>query len=403
MKIILYLFVLLLANLFSINNSYAQELGAKDCINAIPLLNWGSITYASSEGEGDILSEINSTSSCLSSGERNVAWFTFYTTSDGLVSFTIIPTCDNADYDFAVFDITYYGCEGISTHPELEVSCNFSGSTFPTSETGANGGINPQDEPLIQAEAGRIYVLVVNNFSGQGMCDYSIIFDGSTAQLGNFNEIIGHVNFDSNDTCGDGIELPIDNQKINILDQNGELVGLAYTNENGVYDAYLPPGQTSVTVTLDEVNNPFVPTCFPEVQNVTFTSDTGQSVINIDFALRSSQNCTEYDFEYTVPFFRRCFATTNYVNITNIGTTSSALDFTLTYSSNQTYPISASVPFENIGNNTFLFHAPAINLFQELIVTIRDTTTCESILGSVVCVEGALLITNDCINEITMH
>ncbi|HPH83505.1 MAG TPA: T9SS type A sorting domain-containing protein [Flavobacteriales bacterium] len=397
MKLVHYLFFLLLANLLTLNNSNAQELGAKDCMNAIPLENWETITYYSSEGEGDVFGEINTTSSCLTTGERNVAWFIFYTTSDGLVSFTIIPSCDLADYDFAVFDITNHGCSAIATNPELQISCDFSGSMFPTSSTGANNGTNDQDEPAIQAEAGRIYVLVVNNFSGVNMCGYSINFEGSTAQLGNFSEVIGHVNYDSNDSCGDGIELPIDNQKINILNQNGDPVGLTYTNETGWYNAFIPPIQNSVTLALDEVHFPFASTCFPAEQIV--TTDTSQSVITVDFALRSTQSCTEYDFEYTVPFFRRCFSTTNFVNITNRGTTSSALDFTLTYPTDQIYPLSASVPFENIGNNTYLFHAPAINLFQELIVTILDTTTCENILGSFACVEGQLLTTNDCLDE----
>ncbi len=383
----------------SAQHIYAQQIGAKDCINAVPLINWETISYASTPDEGDILNEIDNASSCLNSGEQNSSWFIFYTTSSGIISFNIIPTCDNADYDFAVFDITEHGCSGIAIYPEMEVSCNFSGSTFPTSATGANGGNNPQDEDVIQAQAGRIYVLLVNNFSGANMCHYSINFSGSTAQLGGFNEIMGRILYDSNDICGDGIETPVHHQRVNITDENDVLIGYSYSQPDGIYRAFLDSGQATVRVSLDDVAIPFEPACFPAQQQVTFTSDTAQVIANIDFALRANEICSQYNFEYTVPFFRRCFKTTATVQIANLGSTSAELDFVLRYPSDQIYPVSASVPFESIGNNTYLFHAPSIAPMQQLFVSVLDTATCENQLGSLICVEGELLEANSCNNE----
>ena len=399
MKIILNFIIALTLLAFNVEDIYAQQPGAKDCVDAIPLLTWETTTYSSVAGEGVVLNEVNYSMSCLSSGERNSSWFKFYTTGDGLVNFNINPSCGDADYDFAVFDITNLGCAGIATNAEVEVSCNFSGSTFPTPATGANGGPFNQDEPPIAAETGRIYVLLVNSFTGQNFCDYTLDFSGSTAQLGNFNEVIGHVNYDFNDVCGDGIESPGHNQRINLINESGDMVGYSYSNEDGGYNAYLPSGETSVSVVLAEVLTPFEPSCFPSQQTVTFSSDTGQIVANVDFAIRPTQLCSQYDFDYTALLFRRCFSTTNSVRISNLGTTNLAMDFTLTYPSEQVFPLSASVPFENIGNNTYLFHAPPIDVFQQLIVSISDTTTCENQLGSFICVEGELLNANDCYDE----
>jgi uncharacterized repeat protein (TIGR01451 family) len=392
--------LLIVLSILSLNvkNINAQQLGAKDCFEAIPLLNWETITYGSSGGEGIDSMEVNNSTSCLSSGERNSSWFVFYTSSDGLVSFSIIPECEFADYDWAVFDITEVGCAGIATDPMAEVSCNFSGSTFPSS-TGANGGPNPQDEPPIQAEAGRIYVLLVNNFSGDNMCGYSINFGGTTAQLGEFNEVIGNVNYDNNDICGDGIEMPVHNQRINVLNENNELISSAYSREDGSYNAYLAPGQGSISVEIAEITEPFEASCFPASQTIVFNSDTGTTITNIDFAIRPTQICDQYIFDYSALFFRRCFSTTSFVRIANRGTTNSPVDFTLTYPSYQVYPLWASIPYDSLGNNVYLFHAPSIETFQEINVSILDTATCANQLNSFICVEGALVNNNNCIEE----
>ena len=399
MKFIQKLLIVFSIFSFSIKDIDAQQLGAKDCFEAIPLLNWETITYGSSVGEGVFTDEVNGGTSCLNSGETNSSWFIFYTTTAGLVRFNIIPECDNADYDWAVFDITELGCSGIATNSELQVSCNFSGSTFPTSSTGANGGSNPQDEPPIQAEEGRIFVLLVNNFSGANLCGYSINFGGSTAELGNFNEVVGNVKYDNNDVCGDGIEMHVHNQRINLLNENNELISLAYSRENGSFNAFLPPGQGSISVVMPDIPEPFEPSCFPSQQLTTFNSDTGGVVVNADFAIRSTQICNQYDFDYLALFFRRCFSTTSFVKIANRGTTNSPVDFTLTYPSDQVYPLSASIPFESLGNNVYLFHAPVIEIFQEINISILDTTTCDIQLNSFVCVEGALVNANNCIEE----
>lgn len=310
-----------------------------------------------------------------------------------------MPTCDNADYDWAVFDITNYGCEGIAIYPETEVACNFSGSTFPTAKTGANNGLNPQDEEAITVETGRIYALLVNNFPGVYLCNYTLDFTGSTAQLGTFNQVMGVVNYDVNDDCGDEIEVPANNQKVLITDGNNNLVSYGYTQPDGFYIAYLPIGTYSFNVALDEVMPPFESSCFPEVQQINFSQDTGETISNVNFAISAIEECSQYNIEHSAMFFRRCFTTPSTVHISNLGNTLSELDFILRYPSDQVYPLDATFPFDSLGNNEYLFHVPEIAWFQDLYITIYDTATCENVLNDNVCIEAKLVEPNTCIND----
>lgn len=96
--------------------------------------------------------------------------------SGGRFGFNIVPKCPDADYDWALFDLTNATCADITTNPSLLVSCNYRGATFPTPTTGMNDGPNPQDEDMINVTAGKVYALIVNNFSGIGQCGYVLDF-----------------------------------------------------------------------------------------------------------------------------------------------------------------------------------------------------------------------------------
>jgi uncharacterized repeat protein (TIGR01451 family) len=385
---------------FSIEKISAQQVGAKDCFEAITLSNINTSTFINSVGEGIYTDEINPAASCLSTGEQNSAWFKFNVASSGLLFFNLIPQCTNfVDLDWAVYDITNGGCEAIATNYLTEVSCNFSSNTFPPI-TGANGGDGAQDEPPIVVSDGMTLVLLVNNFSGNiENCEYLIDLSNSTAQLGNFNKISGAVNYDINDVCDDEFQVPVHNQRIDLLNENNEIIGTTYSNEDGNYNITIPSGPGLISVKIADTSEPFEPSCFPSQSTAFFTSDSLLSINNVDFALRAAQICTQYDFEYTPLFFKRCSTNVNFARIANRGTTSSPIDFTLTYPSDQVYPISSSIPFENFGSNKYLFHAPAIDINQELIVSIQDTTTCQYPFNSIICVEGELVNTNNCINE----
>jgi gliding motility-associated-like protein len=173
----------LTVSLLAIGNAYAQTPLSGDCLGAYTVCAISYNQPLSFQGEGNYLGEINSASSCLTSGERNNSWYIITVQTPGTFGFNIIPNCDNADYDWALFDLTNSTCADIATDPTLQVGCDFSGSTFPTSVTGMNGGGNPQDEPMINVVAGNVYALNINNFSGQGQCGYQLDLSVSTAGI----------------------------------------------------------------------------------------------------------------------------------------------------------------------------------------------------------------------------
>ncbi len=180
-KFQLGLLLLLCSLTFSKVSAQAPQAG--DCLGAYTVCAISYNQALSFQGEGNYLGEINTLSSCLTSGERNNSWYIITVQTPGTFGFNIIPNCDNADYDWALFDLTNSTCADIATDPTLQVGCDFSGSTFPTSVTGMNNGLNPQDEAMINVAAGNVYALNINNFSGLGQCGYQLNMAISTAGI----------------------------------------------------------------------------------------------------------------------------------------------------------------------------------------------------------------------------
>lgn len=155
---------------------------AGDCLGAFTVCELNYNQPSSFTGVGNYANEINTVSSCLSSGESNNAWYIITVQTPGMFGFNILPNCEAADYDWAVFNLTNASCADIATDPTLEFSCNFSGSSAPPT-TGMNGGGNPQDEEMLGVAAGEIFALVINNFSGNNQCGYILDFSLSTAGI----------------------------------------------------------------------------------------------------------------------------------------------------------------------------------------------------------------------------
>ena len=172
--------LLVLINLIFSQHAFSQVPLPGDCLGAYTVCSISFNQTASFNGEGNYLGEVNS--SCVTSGERNNAWYIINVQTPGLFGFNIIPNCNN-DYDWALYNLTNATCADIATDPTLEVGCDFNGSTVPAAITGMNDGPNPQDEPRITVAAGDVYALLVNNFSGLNQCGYQLDLSLSTAGI----------------------------------------------------------------------------------------------------------------------------------------------------------------------------------------------------------------------------
>ncbi|MDQ3045964.1 MAG: hypothetical protein M3R27_00325, partial [Bacteroidota bacterium] len=129
--------------------------------------------------------------SCLSSGERNVVWYTIPINANGILRFDIVPndfvpaTETETDYDFGVWKLgATVTCATIASGASLPLRCNYSGlgvtglngvSDAPGSLSAAVcptcGAYNPDPtydfayDNTIAVNAGETYLLAVSNFS----------------------------------------------------------------------------------------------------------------------------------------------------------------------------------------------------------------------------------------------
>lgn len=159
----------------------------QNCIGAIPVCQNYFCQESSFSGVGSITNEINTSLSCLSSGEKNDSWYTFTVQQSGNLSFLITPNTITNDYDWAVYNLTNANCSQIATNSALQVSCNFSSTS---GSTGPNGGSTSNSQgaggtrynAVIPVTTGQTYVINVSNYSSS-QAGYTLDFSASTAVI----------------------------------------------------------------------------------------------------------------------------------------------------------------------------------------------------------------------------
>jgi hypothetical protein len=145
----------------------------QNCSDAIPVCAQ-TYTQSTSYTGGGTISEVKNC--CLKSGEKNSVWYVFTTQTAGNFGFTINTV---KDYDFAIYDITTMGCEGVPTAtPNV---CNYSSTKGQTGLVA--GGLASNAEPatglpfcgLYAVAAGKTYVLIISNYTGDAT-GYTLTF-----------------------------------------------------------------------------------------------------------------------------------------------------------------------------------------------------------------------------------
>lgn len=175
-------YALALACIMSItlSSARAQSPGPQDCIEAIPICGTSYVNNTIYTGVGSIPNEINALNSCLLTGERNDAWYILNITSNGNLSFSIIPNTPSENYDWAVYDLTSANCSDIFNNPSLEISCNYNATP---GTTGPNGLMGAQNEPVIPVSAGQTFVINLSSYSAINQSGYTIDLSSSTASV----------------------------------------------------------------------------------------------------------------------------------------------------------------------------------------------------------------------------
>ena len=114
----------------------------------------------------------DNTSSCFLTGDPGAHWYEFAPLSSGNLCFTITPN-GNANYDFAMFDVTF-GCPG------FELTCNNDPSSAVVTGLGCAG---PSCGVCQFVNAGSTYAILVSRAS-PGAIGFTLDFSGTTALLG---------------------------------------------------------------------------------------------------------------------------------------------------------------------------------------------------------------------------
>lgn len=161
---------------------------AQDCKNAIPIC---SNTYNQNTNYTGIgsFNELNATNQgCLTTGENNSVWYIINISNAGTFTFTLSPNT-NADYDFALYDITDKSCQDIANGLS-PIRCNYASlanssaggitglnTSSGTASIGANG---PSFSSAVNAYVGQTLLLLVNNNSAS-ITGYTLNFNGSAS------------------------------------------------------------------------------------------------------------------------------------------------------------------------------------------------------------------------------
>lgn len=144
----------------------------QDCSGAIAVCAQTYSQSASYTGSGSI-SEVKN--NCLQSGEKNSVWYVFSTQTAGNFGFTINTV---KDYDYAIYDITTMGCQGVPT--ASPVVCNYSSTKGATGMSASGTGTTQSASgvpfcALLAVTAGKTYALIISNYTSDAT-GYTLTF-----------------------------------------------------------------------------------------------------------------------------------------------------------------------------------------------------------------------------------
>ena len=170
---------------------------------------------------------------------------------------------------------------------------------------------------------------------------------------------------------------------------------VSVTGENGVAPfPNLPEG--TYTATIDTTNLNWTLNC-PIIQTFT-VSDTSEYCVG--FGLTNNNPCTDPDVSIFAPSLRRCFSNRLvYVSACNFSTATGILDSS--YVDVELDPLltvnSASLPYTDLGNNTFRFETGDIYPGQCVNFTLSTTVSCNAQNGQTLCMDATLYPAEACI------
>jgi hypothetical protein len=151
-----------------INNPIATPVPGQDCKSALQVCN-NSNLGGNASGTGSVNDLTSTNEGCLSTGEHESNWFVVNINTGGTLDFTIAPTANYDDYDFALWGP--YTSTAVPCPPAAKpITCNYSalppntGLTTSSTFTSQGAGGSPWNAPL-NVITGDAYIMVIDNYS----------------------------------------------------------------------------------------------------------------------------------------------------------------------------------------------------------------------------------------------
>jgi hypothetical protein len=170
--------------------SYTQS--AADCNGAVAVCTNPYVLSFIPKEQNNVSGEINSSNTCLATGDTKGRWYRFASTGAGSLKFSIIPQDTTYDLDWALFSLYNRPCSDIWSDPSLLLSCNFYGVQGNNGITGMSDSPGGPFSQTIVVDSVTLFYLYISHYwlGNDDTLGYTIDFSGTTFTFQDCN-IIG--------------------------------------------------------------------------------------------------------------------------------------------------------------------------------------------------------------------
>ncbi len=283
--------------------------------------------------------------------------------------------CTNDSTDFTGFIAII--CRGL---------CDFSSKALVAQKSGATAVIivNFENSRVVTMSAGSnanqvtIPVFMVTKDIGALIIDALKNNEEVTLSIGSHLEglglIQGFVRKDLNGNCtSDSSDNTLGGWIINVKDKSGISYKMKSNNNGfykGLFSEFFEPYKVSV-----EPQNTSWTACQPEFEVHVVEEDTSQ----VDFVVKSNQDCIELHSEISATRLRRCFVSDFYVNVRNEGTIQAKECYVDVELAKEFELISsASTSFKVLRPDLYRFQLGDLNISQDTNIFFQSKVSCDS-------------------------
>jgi hypothetical protein len=301
--------------------------------------------------------------------------------SDDAVNIALLPNGDPVTIDNVFNNQQYYegsisgeGGEGWAYNNDME----YDGASIPLTA----------EAYLWQGETYHIKLAIGD--AGDEIYDSGVLFKGSSFVTG--NQATGRVYYDTDGNCTfDGNDVPLPGNML--YSDPGNYV--AMTGVNGMYALPLNIGLSSVHLTEPPL---FSILCPVDTYHEVDITTAGQEVPGNDFALTSDIECPLLHVNMSGYQFLSCETSPVLVEFSNEGSAAAEnVTLEIALDSNLTLVSADNITYTDLGNNTYLFEAGDMGIFESDGFIIEVGVSCNAgVAGLTECLSAQVFADNQC-------